>query len=183
MIKKTISLTVFILFVVAGVAYAQVSITYSSKGEQRFTMAIPDDWRVNVGSEEDFSQITGEQKEPARLVSAMPNDGMPLWFGVWVPVYLQKIEDAEEYMISLGLDLLADVVTTERKFDTLNSRKIYYVSGTGKKEGEVMDFHAAFFQLTKESVVIAIYIGPAETTRAHGMELVQMIHSLEPVSP
>jgi len=181
MLKKTISLTLFILFVVVGVTQAQVSITYSSRGEQRFTMVIPDEWQVNVGSGADPSQIAEDQKEPARLVSAMPNDGMPLWFGIWVPADLRKIKNAEEYMSSLGLDLLDDVVTTKRKFDTLNSREIYYISGSGKKEGEAMDFRAAFFQLTKESVVIAIYIGPAETTRIHGKELVQMVHSLEPV--
>ncbi len=56
MLKKTICLISFILFIAVGVAQAQVSITYSSMGEQHFTMTIPDDWRVNVGSEVDLSQ-------------------------------------------------------------------------------------------------------------------------------
>jgi hypothetical protein len=179
--KKPISLILLILLILVGAAQAQVSITYSSKGKQHFTMTIPDDWRVNVGSETDPSQLPEEKKTPSRLISLMPNDGMPLWFGIWVPEYLEKIKYAEEYMVSLGLDLLTDVVTTKRRFDTLNSMETYYISGTGKKEGETMDFHAAFFQLSQESVGIAIYIGPHETTNLHGDGLVQMLHSLKPV--
>ena len=179
--KKSISLIICILFIAVGVSQAQVSITYSSRGEQHFTMAIADDWRVNVGSETDLSQMSEDKKEQNRLISAMPNDGVPLWFGMWVPKDLTKIKDSKEYMASLGLDLLTDMVATKRKFDTLNSMEVFYISGTGKKEGESMDFHAAFIQLSPQSVAIAIYIGPPETTNSHGEELVGMIHSLQPV--
>jgi len=182
MLKKTICLNIFILFIAAGLAQAQVSITYSSRGKQHFTVTIPDDWQVNVGSEADPSRTPEDEKESPRLISAMPNNGVPLWFGMWVPEDLEKIKGAEEYMASLGLDLLDDLVITERKSDALNSVEVYYVSGTGKKEGEAMDFRAAFIQLSQESVVIAIYIGPRETTRSHGEELAQMIHSLQPVT-
>ncbi len=142
-------------------------------------MIIPDDWRVNVGSDEDLTRNPEDRIEPARLISAMPNSGVPLWFGMWVPEDLEKIEGAKEYMTSLGLDLLADVVITERKHDTLNSMEVNYVSGTGKKDGEVMDFRAGFFQLSPEYVAIAIYIGPHDTTISHGKDLVQMIESLQ----
>jgi len=98
---------------------------------------------------------------------------------MWVPEDLEKIEGAKEYMTSLGLDLLADVIITERKHDTLNSMEANYVSGTGKKDGEVMDFRAGFFQLSPEYVAIAIYIGPHDTTISHGKDLVQMIESLQ----
>lgn len=181
MTKKTIIFILFILSILAGVAQAQLSITYSSGGKQYFTMKIADDWRVNVGSESDPSRLSEDRKGPTRLVSAMPNNGVPLWFGMWVPEHLEKIQDAEEHMDSLSLDLLTDVITTKRRFDTLNSMDVYHVSGTGKKEGETMDFRATFFQLSQENVVIAIYIGPPETTSSRGKELVGMIHSLQPV--
>jgi hypothetical protein len=179
MLKKTTSLVVLILFIVAGGAQAQVSISYSSAGKQYFSMTISDDWRVNVGSEEDLSQNDEDKIGPARLISAMPNSGVPLWFGMWVPKDLQKIEGAEEYMTALGLDLLADVVITERKHDTLDSMEVNYVSGTGKKDGELMDFRAGFFQLSPENVAIAIYIGPPETTISNGEDLGKMIESLK----
>ena len=109
----------------------------------------------------------------------MQNSGVPLWFGMWVPEDSEKIEGAKEYMTSLGLDLLADVVITGRKHETLNSMEVNYVSGTGKKDGEAMDFRAGFFQLSPEHVAIAIYIGPHDTTISHGEDLVQMIESLQ----
>ena len=179
MLKKTTSFVVLILFFVAGVAQAQVSITYSSAGKQYFSMTIPDDWRVNVGSDEDLFPNSEERIGPARLISAMPNNGVPLWFGMWVPEDLGKIEGAKEYVASLGLDLLAEVVITELKHDTLNTMKVQYVTGTGNKEGETMDFRVGFFQLSPEHVAIAIYIGPPESTISHGEDLARMIQSLQ----
>ena len=98
---------------------------------------------------------------------------------MWFPEDLEKIEGAKEYMASLGLDLLADVVITKRKHDTLNSMEVNYVSGTGKKDGELMDFRAGFFRLSPEHVAIAIYIGPPETTTSYGEDLSRMIQSLQ----
>ncbi len=182
MLTRTINLVLFILFVGAAGAQAQVTITYSSLGEHYFSMSIPDDWRVNVGSEGGLPQIPEAGILSSRLISAMPNSGVPLWFGMWVPEDLERIEGAKEYMTSLGLDLLDDMAVTERTHDTLNGMEVNYVSGTGKKGGEVMDFRAGFFQLSPERVVIAIYIGPHETTIRYGKELMQMIESLQPLS-
>ena len=181
MLKRTLSLIICSLIFAASVAQAQVTITYSSGGSQHFTMSIADGWRVNVGSEGDLSWASGEVKESARLISAMPNDGVPLWFGVWVPDDLVEVQDAEEYMQTLGLDLLADIVVKERRFDSLNGMEVYFFTGTGKKEGEAMDFRTAFVQLSPENVVIAIYIGPPEATSSHGGDLIRMIDSLQSV--
>ena len=178
MVIKFISLVVLILLSLAGAVQAQVAITYSSGGQEYFSMTIPDDWRVNVGSEKDLSQNSEDQIGPARLISAMPNSGVPLWFAMWVPDDLASIEEAREYVSSLGLDLLDNVAIAELTHDTLDSMKVQYVSGTGDKEGEEMDFRAGFFQLSPERVAIAIYIGPAETTISHGEDLAGMIQSI-----
>ncbi len=179
MLKKASSLVVLILFFAAVGAQAQVSITYSSAGKQYFSMAIPDDWRVNVGSDQDLSGNPENKIISARLISAMPNSGVALWFGMWVPDDLQRIEGAKEYVASLGLDLLDDVVIAELKHEILDSMEVQYVSGTGNKEGETMDFRAGFFQISPEHVAIAIYIGPPETTTSHGKDLAGMIQSLQ----
>lgn len=176
---KITRLVVLILLVVAGGAKAQVTITYASAGKQYFSMIIPDEWRVNVGSAADLKQNNEDRVEPARLISAMPNSGVPLWFGLWVPEDLEKIDEAKEYMTSLGLELLADVVITQRKHETLNAMEVNFVYGTGKKDGEVMDFRAGFFQLSPGQVAIAIYIGPQDTTIRHHEDLLQMVNSLQ----
>ena len=181
MLKKSLSFIFIILFMAGGAAHAQVSITCSSQGKEHFSITIPDSWRVDVGSENDAGKIPEGERPRARLITAMPGDSTPLWFGMWVPADVKNFEEAKEYVDSLGLELLTDVVTKERKFETLNDMEVYYASGTGKKEGEAMDFHAVFFQLSPENVAIAIYIGPPDTTKIHGEELVRMIHSLQPV--
>ena len=181
MLIKALGLIVITLLLAGGAAQAQVSIDYSSQGSHHFTMTIADSWRVNVGSEADPSKVPEDERPMPRLITAMPGDGTPLWFGIWVPADLKKNTEAKEYMDSLGIDLLTEMKVSDRSFDTLNGLNVYYVGGTGKKEGEAMDFRAAFVQLTKESVAIAIYIGPHETTITHGDELVQMVHSLQSV--
>ena len=179
MLKKSVSLVVLILLFLGGTTQAQVAIIYSSGGTEYFSITIPDDWRVNVGSEKDLSQNSEDKIGPARLISAMPHSGVPLWFAMWVPDDLASIEGAREYVSSLGLDLLDNVSIAELTHDTLDAMKVQYVSGTGDKEGELMDFRAGFFQLSPERVAIAIYIGPPETTVSHGEELAQMIQSLQ----
>lgn len=179
--RITISLIAVFLLIAAGVAQAQVSITYSSLGKQYFTMNIADEWQINVGSEQELSQSPEDESDMARLISAMPNDDTPLWFCMWVPEDLLKITDAMEYLDSLALDLLDDEKITEQKIDTLNSMEVSYLSGVGKKGDEPMDFHATFVQLLPEKVAIVIYIGPHETTQVHGEELLGMIHSLQSV--
>lgn len=181
MLKRAVSLVALILVIAVADVQAQVSITYSSGGVHYFSMTIPDEWRVNVGSEPDLSQNSENRVEPARLISAMPNNGEPLWFGMWVPEDLEKIEAAQEYMTSLGIKLLADVVITEQKHDILNAMEVQYVSGTGRKNGKVMNFRAGFFQLSPEHVAIAIYIGPPKETISQVEDLEQMIKSLQPI--
>ncbi len=179
MFKRTISLVVLILFIAVVEVQAQVSIIYSTGGMQYFSMTIPDDWSVNVGTEKDLSRKSTDRMDLARLISAMPNSGVPLWFGMWVPKELEKIDGAKDYVTSLGLDLLTGAVITEIKQDTLSSMEVQYISGIGEKEGETMDFRAGFFQLSPDDVAIAIYIGPPETTTNQSEELAQMIHSLQ----
>jgi hypothetical protein len=110
----------------------------------------------------------------------MPSSGVPLWFGMWVPEDLETIDGTKEYMESLGLDLLEDVVISGVETATLNSMDVLYVSGSGNREGEAMDFRAGFFQLVQDRVAIAVYIGPHEATLSYREDLSRMIKSLQP---
>ncbi len=182
MIRKIVALITFIQAITLGFAQAEVSLTYSSMGKQHFSIAVPDNWRVNVGSDDDLSKISENESKPSRIISAMPNSGMPLWFGMWVPSDLERINEAEGYMESLGLNLLTDISIMDTELDSLNLMDTYSVRGTGKKDGLTMDFRTVFIQLSPKSVAIALYIGPAMATSQHGDELVQMINSLQSVT-
>lgn len=181
MIKQLTCIVIFILFFAAVSTQAKVSITYSSGDKEYFSIFIPDGWSINVGSNGDLTQNPGAPTKSPRLISAMPNSDLPLWFGMWVPEDLENIKGVKEYMASLGLDLLANAVITEQRDDKLNSMDVKYINGTGDKDGEFMDFRAGFFQLSPEHVAIAIYIGPPETTVTHGKDLTRMIQSLQPL--
>ena len=182
MAKKLLGLTLFILLITTGLTWAQTPIIYSAHGQQYFSINIPDSWMVNVGVEND-SALTPEGETPnARLITAMPGDGAPLWLGMWVPTDVKSFTEAKDYLESLNIQLLTDVVATDRKAEKINGMDIYYIAGTGKKEKEEMDFRAAFIQLSEENIAIIIYIGPHQTTITHGEDLKQIllsIHSLK----
>jgi len=159
---------------------ARVALVYSSLDADHFTLEIPDNWKVNVGAEPDPDVRTKEGWIVPRIVTAMPDDDTPLWFGIWVPPDVATLAEARGYMDALAPVLLTDVVVKKRVQTRLNSLAALHVSGTGRKEDEPMDFHAFFAQLTPTTIVIAIYIGPHATTISHGKELAAMINSLQP---
>jgi len=177
MIKKLIVLALTFAFL-GGAAWAQTPISYSIHGKTYFSIEIPDSWMVNVGTEDDPALVAEGETPKSRLITAMPADGTPLWFGMWVPNDVKNFSEAKDYLDSLRDQLLTEVVTKNRKTGKINGMEVYYASGTGKKEKEVMDFSAAFIQLSKEDVAIVIYIGPHETTITHGKELKQMLQSI-----
>ena len=183
MLKRSLVLGLLMILITCTSALAQVSITYSTQGKKYFSMTIPDNWRVNVGSEIDPALMPDNERPMARLITAMPDDNTPLWFGMWVPADVKNFAEAKEYMDSLGIELLTDVVVTERRHDRLNTMQVYYVSGNGKKDDELMEFHGGFVQISGENVAIAIYIGPHDLAKQHKDELKRMFQSLQPVNP
>lgn len=179
--KKLFILTCLVLLTTAGLTWAQTSITYSTHGKKYFSINIPDSWMVNVGAEATVALNPEEETPESRLITAMPEDGVPLWLGMWVPDDVQSFTEAKDYLDSLNIELLTDVVATERITDKINGMDVYYVAGTGKKEKETMDFRTAFIQLTDENIAIIIYIGPHQSTITHGDDLKQILLSIHSV--
>jgi len=179
--KKALILTLLILVAMTNLTWAQTSITYSTQGVKYFSINIPDSWMVNVGTEDPAAQSPEGETPKSRVITAMPGDGDPLWLGMWVPGDVHNFAEAKDYLDSLNVELLTDVVPTERIKDKINGMDVYYVAGTGKKEKEPMDFRAAFIQISDENVAIIIYIGPHQSTTTHGEELKQILLSTHSV--
>ena len=180
--KKIFILTCLVLLATAGLTWAQTSITYSTQGVKYFSVEIPDGWMVNVGTEA-TEVLSPEGETPqSRLITTMPEDGLPLWLGMWVPSDVQNFTEAKDYLDSLNIELLTDVVATERITDKVNGMDVYYVAGTGKKEKEAMCFRAAFIRLSDKNIAIIIYIGPHQSTITHGDDLKEILLSIHPVN-
>ena len=179
--KKLFILTCLVLLTTAGLTWAQTSITYSTQGVKYFSVEIPDSWMVNVGTETTDALPPEGETPQSRLMTTMPEDGMPLWLGMWVPGDVQNFAEAKDYLDSLNIELLTDVVATERITEKINGMDVYYVAGTGKKEKENMDFRTAFIRLTDKNIAIVIYIGPHQSTITHSDDLKQILLSIHPV--
>jgi hypothetical protein len=177
---KRFILFLLLLLFVSTPAGARISLVYNSYDVDHFSIRIPDGWKVNVGIEPDSSTRTDQGWILPRIVTAMPDEAIPLWFGIWVPPDVATIDDAKPYMDSLAPELLTDVEVRKKMPGQINNRASLHVSGTGYKGDELMDFAAVFVQLSPQTLVIAIYIGPHEATIRYGEDLKEMINSLEP---
>ncbi len=104
-----------------------------------------------------------------------------MWFGAWVPVYLQSLDEAQEYLSSLD-DFLVDKPVLVKTDDVnLNDMPARYFMGKGERDGKPMDFFVMLFQLSKDNIGVAIYIGPPTTTNAHQDVLRGMMKSISPI--
>ena len=178
---KSITLSVALL-ALSMTASASLSVTYENAGKKHFTMEVPDTWIVNVGTEEDKAAGESDRGPAPRVVTAMPEDGTTLWFGTWIPDGVKTLDDALEYLHSIK-DVLIDEVKPAKGMtdEKLGKMRVRYSRGTGSKFGKPVDYFAMLFQLDRNRSGVAIYIGPAEATAAHGDELKAMLRSIKPV--
>lgn len=169
-----------LLLLCTAASKANVVVIYSSQGQPYFAIEIPDSWQVNVGSETDTAELPEGELPPPRVITVMPDDGSILWFGAWVPVYLHSLDAAQEYLSSLD-DFLVDNPVLRKTDDVnLNDMAARYFIGKGEKEGIPVDFFVMLFEVSEESIGIAIYIGPPDTTKVHQEVLRGMMKSITP---
>lgn len=160
---------------------ANVTVTYRSQDQSYFNIEIPDSWQVNVGSDTNTAELTDEELAPPRVITVMPDDGSILWFGAWVPVYLHSLDAAQEYLSSLDGYLVDDPVLRKTDNVNLNEMAARYFTGKGEKEGAPVDFFVMLFEISEDTIGIAIYIGPPDTTNAHRDVLRGMMKSITPI--
>ena len=163
-------------------ASANVAVTYSVQEKPYFTIKIPDSWRVNVGEEIDANKVPEGELAPPRVLTMMPDDDSILWFGTWVPIYLHSMDAAQDYLSSLD-NFLVDNPTLEKTDQVdLNTMPARYFKGKGEREGKPVDFFVMLFELSKNDIGIAIYIGSPDTTKTHFNELRGMLKSIAPLA-
>lgn len=178
-LARAILLFVSLLLFNAG-SRAGVVVTYSDRNQAYFSITIPDSWRVNVGSDTDPAQIPEGEIPPPRVITVMPEDNSILWFGAWVPTYLHDLDAAQEYLSSLD-DFLVEKPQLRKSDEVnLNDMPARYFTGQGEKEGVAVDFFVMLFQIAEETIGIAIYIGPPDSTAAHLGALRGMMKSIAP---
>jgi hypothetical protein len=159
---------------------ANVAVTYSAQGTPYFSIEIADSWRVNVGADTDAAQIPEGELAPPRVVTIMPEADGALWFGTWVPIYLHSLDDAQDYLSSLDDFLVDNPVLRKTDNVNLNTMPARYFTGKGERDGKPVDFFVMLFEITEDTIGIAIYIGPPDTTAMHREVLRGMMKSISP---
>jgi hypothetical protein len=170
-----------LLLLCSAASKANVAVTYSSQDQPFFAIEIPDSWQVNVGSDAETAELAEGELAPPRVITVMPDDGSILWFGTWVPVYLHSLDAAQEYLSSLDGFLVDSPVLRKTDNVNLNDMAARYFTGKGEKDGMPADFFVMLFEISEETIGIAIYIGPPDTTKLHLEVLRGMMKSITPI--
>lgn len=166
-------------------ALAGTPITYVDRDQALFSFDAPDDWLVRTGFEVDAAQMPDGETPAPRIISLEPerSEGV-MWVGLWAPPSLTDLEDAADYISTLGADLLSDVEITSERTETVNGATVRIYSGRGVTEGpdgshEVL-FDLALMQLSGK-VAAAAFLGEAAARAAHGEALRGVLASMRAV--
>ena len=157
---------------------AEVTVTYASKGKPQFSFLVPDGWMVKTGSGIGKSKITKDEVPMPRVVSAIPEGKDILWFGFWTPDKVKTIQEADDYMKSLRPFLLANPKRESVQDGNIKGMPARFIMGTGFKDEQSMEFRVVLFQLTGDTVGMAIYIGSPEAGESHQAEIKLITDSL-----
>ena len=177
------ALTIFFLTVTFSVnTLAEVTVTYASKGKPQFSFLVPDGWMIKTGTGIGKSKATKDETPMPRVVSAIPEGKDVLWFGFWTPDKVKTMQEADDYMKSLRPFLLANPKRASVRDGNIKGMPARFIMGTGFKDDQSMEFRAALFQLTGETMGMAIYIGRPEAKELHQADIKLITDSLRNVN-
>jgi hypothetical protein len=173
------SALLLVLLAWTGAAQAETVIYKSRAGESVFSVTYPESWTVEYDFDKPLESAEG--KPPPRIVEAMPGDGSRVWLGVWVPPYVEDIEDAPGYMQSLEQYILNDVKSNDPVSQSLNGMAALVIKGTALKDKQPVEWVMAFFQASESAVGAAFYVGVVEDKQRHQRDFDALIDSIRPV--
>ncbi|MFV2061607.1 MAG: hypothetical protein ACC653_13055 [Gammaproteobacteria bacterium] len=182
MYNKLLIAVCSVMFMTLSSAWASsgVTMSYSTGNKTYFSFQIPDDWKVNVGFEVDPKKMPEGETPKPRMITAMPNDKSRLWFGMWVPKSIKNLTQAKKYLGQFRGFFVENPVTTKVKKSKVNGMEVTTFIGNGEREGKIVDIAVVVFQLTKDNMGIAIYIGPPESTKLHIKKIDFLVKSIQP---
>jgi len=163
-----------------ALAGESVTMSYSTGNKTYFSFAVPDDWKVNVGFEVDPSEMPKGETPKPRIVTAMPNDGSHLWFGMWIPDNVTNIKEAKDYLTNFRGYFVQNAVTKKTSHAKINGMQAISAYGEGERDGKIVDIAVVLFQVSSKNVGIVIYIGPPESTEQHHADIKYMVGSIQP---
>lgn len=175
MVKRLRILAAAALLALAGAnakpALAEVRITYDAAGQALFSVAAPDNWIVTTGGE------ALDEGRP-RVIGMHPEDDFSLWIGFFSPSEARTIEDAEEYVKSLGPRIVKNAAVERQKDGTLGGMPARLYTGTGTRGGAPVDFSVGIVSLPGGRQVIGIFLGEYGARTVYQTEIDAIAQSL-----
>jgi hypothetical protein len=140
-------------------ASAEMPLTYMDEGRALFRVSAPDFWTIRSGGQR---AITPPGLDEARLInrviglSPATEDGV--WVGFMSPHGVRTYQDALEYLRDIGPFLVKDAKVDERKRTTVGGRAAARITGSGRRDGQTVQFTAVVIDLPGNRVAISIVV-------------------------
>jgi hypothetical protein len=157
-------------------------LVYRYEGIPLFSIQIPDGWTVDLNFEQEAREAgVPEGEEPRfRVAEVSPEDGGHVWLGFWAVPMSGTIDEGQAYFESLGGDLFSDRKVSDPVDDSHNGMTTRTWKGTGKHDGEEVEFVMSIFEPRSGTIAAALYVGAKDAWQAYEDELAAMVASIQP---
>lgn len=162
-------------------AEAQMLI-YEHDDDPLFSVEIPEGWTVDLNFDQEAREagVPEDEKPLFDIVEVSPSDGGHVWLGFWAVPMASTIDEGVAYFESLGGDLFEEKEVLDPEDTKLNGMTARTWKGTGKHQGEDVEFVMALFEPRGGAIAAALYVGARDAWESYREELAAMVASIEP---
>ena len=142
-----------------GVAAADTPVTYTDEGRPLFRFDVPDFWALRTGGPREIEDTElGDARAVARVMGIRPFTDDNVWMGFVSPAGVADIQGGIRYLEDIDKFLVNDPVVTSTSDARIGGRLARVIRGTGRREGQGVNFTAAIIDLPKGRVAVAVSI-------------------------
>lgn len=178
MLRAT-ALAASLLFPFALPGVADTSATFRDAGKPLFSFDIPDFWTLRTGG---IRPLTGpgdaNPQNVPQVLSLTPTVDPTVWVGFLAPPGVNSIADGRDYLSDIAPHLAFEPKPAPRRSSRINGRAAEILSGTGRRNGRLIQYSIALVQLPAGRVAIAATVVEVGSDPAFYDEINRIIGSL-----
>ncbi len=144
---------------VPSLTLAEMPITYKDEGRALFHLSVPDFWTARAGG---ARAVTPSGSDEARLINRVigltPVSEDGIWMGFISPYGVKTFEQSLDYLRGVGPFLVNDAEVSDRNRISVGGLPAERLTGSGRRDGKVVNFTAVVVDLPRDRVAIAVVV-------------------------
>lgn len=145
--------------IVPSLTLAEMPITYKDEGRALFHFSVPDFWTARAGG---ARAVTPSGSDETRLINRVigltPVSEDGVWMGFISPHGIKTYEQSLEYLRGVGPFLVKNAEVSDRKRISVGGLPAERLTGSGSRDGKVVNFTTVVVDLPRDRVAIAVVV-------------------------